>query len=333
MKLTILYGIDENNLSACHVSMQSIIDHNPDLHLDFHIFLPKSAIDKEYSFRLHGTDGEQNFTLTLHEVSTKKYDGTKENKTYGIPALFFLEGIENLSLAHSRVLALDADVFCKGSLLSLTRIRIGRSILAAVPDQGIYERKRVVQLERLNAARTARYPKILPSEYFNSGVLLINCALWRKYYCFSRTLSILKAERYREVLNYPDQDALNMVAQGKVKYLNVKYNFFYPLTEKTKKKNLDISQTILFHYVGTTKPWHYWIKNAPYANLYLLTLKRMPEEYHQLPFPSRWRETKIAARFYAKKYHLPRVLMYGIMHLLHKMPAYRRYVTSPPSLS
>lgn len=57
-----------------------------------------------------------------------------------------------------------------------------------------------------------------------------------------------------------DQDILNLILSGKVKFIDAKYNTQFSLNYELKKSFVCPinDETVLIHYVGPTKPWHYW---------------------------------------------------------------------------
>lgn len=97
----------------------------------------------------------------------------------------------------------------------------------------------------------------LPQEYiyFNSGVMLINLELLRK----STNMHDIIAQCYslRDKLRCPDQDILNYLYQGQVKYAELKkYN--YQLTAIDHIPHSDVHHIVILHYSGYRKPWNYW---------------------------------------------------------------------------
>ncbi|MFL9923399.1 glycosyltransferase family 8 C-terminal domain-containing protein [Herbaspirillum lusitanum] len=62
-------------------------------------------------------------------------------------------------------------------------------------------------------------------------------------------------------LDYPDQDALNKVAEGRVQILPAKWNLMYSLLSilRTRGTSIPIPDDAVFlHFGGALKPWHGW---------------------------------------------------------------------------
>ncbi|MCQ2004426.1 glycosyltransferase family 8 protein [Rhizobium sp. NRK18] len=87
------------------------------------------------------------------------------------------------------------------------------------------------------------------NEYFNSGVMLIDLALWRKSRVEAETFDVLAAHGPR--LKMWDQCALNIVLAGKTAPLDSEYNH---LVNRPPVGGHYVVPTIL-HYAGHRKPW------------------------------------------------------------------------------
>ena len=92
--------------------------------------------------------------------------------------------------------------------------------------------------------------------YFNSGVLLYNLEIIRKQYKFASYIDVARQYNYR--LTNPDQDILNYVHAGKVKYIdNARYNIFSQTAELSYGGyDYIAAQGIVIHFAGR-KPWNY----------------------------------------------------------------------------
>lgn len=100
----------------------------------------------------------------------------------------------------------------------------------------------------------------LEKGYFNSGVLLINTLAWAQESVSAKAMSMLADKAIVSRLTYMDQDILNLILLGKVKFIDAKYNTQFSLNYELKKSFICPinDETVLIHYVGPTKPWHYW---------------------------------------------------------------------------
>ncbi|MGR6465847.1 glycosyltransferase family 8 protein [Rhizobium sp. PAMB 3182] len=87
------------------------------------------------------------------------------------------------------------------------------------------------------------------SEYFNSGVMLIDLDLWRKSKVETETFDVMAAHGPR--LKMWDQCALNIVLAGKTAPLDSEYNH---MVNKPPIGEHYVVPTII-HYAGHRKPW------------------------------------------------------------------------------
>ncbi|EEO3279361.1 glycosyltransferase family 8 protein, partial [Salmonella enterica subsp. enterica serovar Rubislaw] len=100
--------------------------------------------------------------------------------------------------------------------------------------------------------------------YFNAGVMLINNDEWRKNNVTQESLSMINSGK---IFRYADQDVLNILLNGKVKYLQRKFNNKTTLSVNFDAEAKNIDNTIIMHYVTPNKPW-YKIFKARYFDRY-----------------------------------------------------------------
>lgn len=81
-------------------------------------------------------------------------------------------------------------------------IKLKENIIAAIPDNEKMNRKRNDSLKLKNHV------------YFNSGVLIIDVKKWNKNKISNRIVTVIN--KYKDVIKYEDQDALNMVLSKKL---------------------------------------------------------------------------------------------------------------------
>lgn len=109
-------------------------------------------------------------------------------------------------------------------------------------------------------------------EYINSGFLVMNLALMRADNLSEQFVSVLQAE----YLEFPDQDAINIVCQGRLCYLPPKYN--------TIRTFLTLGNKGDFLRVYTLEDWYYVRK---YGTLHYTGCK--PWNGYAIRFEEWWR--------------------------------------------
>jgi len=128
--------------------------------------------------------------------------------------------------------------------------------------------------------------------YFNAGVLLMNLAALRANDFENKCAKFVR--QYREVIRYVDQDVLNHVCKGHVKWVDPKFNLVFAyLDKRSQLKKLSspyslqtiheaIAHPVIIHYTGALKPWHYASRNV-YSYKYMDYLKLTPWKSYQYP--------------------------------------------------
>ena len=149
-----------------------------------------------------------------------------------------------------RILYLDCDIVVRQDIARLwEETRLGDNYLAAV-----YEAAIEGQAERFRALGCD------PARYFNSGFLMMNLAQMRQEKVSEKLLEACRVPW----LEFPDQDALNQVCQGRVLPLSPLYNsirtFFIPKYKPDFVRQYgeglweQVQKEATIHYTGG-KPW------------------------------------------------------------------------------
>ena len=138
---------------------------------------------------------------------------------------------EHLFTASKRVLWLDCDTIIDGDITELFEMDMAGYLYAGCKE---YEKSRTV------------------GDYINTGVLVMNLEEIRKTPGFTDSLIDMLN---REKLECPDQDAINILAKGKIKFLDSKYNVCQ-FTEPA-------AETVIYHFASMVK-----YDNAPIYRKY-----------------------------------------------------------------
>ena len=152
-------------------------------------------------------------------------------------------------VSADKVLYLDCDIIVRDSLSELFATDLTDLACGVVEDQCGDD----IRLHN---------PIRMFSKYFNSGVLLMNLDYWRNNHVADKL--VLWIENFDGRLMCPDQDALNVVLEGKVKFLDYKYNYqqgFYGdlmwlRADKWPAIKEARENPVVVHYTSGEKPWH-----------------------------------------------------------------------------
>ena len=171
---------------------------------------------------------------------------------------------------YEKVLYIDCDVIVRNDLARLYySTELGTHYLAAV-----FEAPADFQIEHLKAIGCA------PSEYINSGFLIMNLELMRRDDMVAKFIEASKAD----YLEFPDQDVLNQLCKKRIlglpPYCNSIRTFYLPqykrffLQKYTEQDWIEVHQHGTVHYTGA-KPWnHFTVEFQLWWQYY----EQLPEE-------------------------------------------------------
>lgn len=190
--------------------------------------------------------------LTFRYLSLRgRLEGIYTDPRYTEAASFRLL-LPELLPQYERIVYIDCDVIVRQDIGALYReTDLGDNWLGVVFEAPIEQ-----QAERFRALGCD------PQRYFNSGFLLMNLAQMRKDGVSGKLLEACRVP----YLEFPDQDALNQVCQGRVLPLSPLYNgirtFFIPKYKAdfirqygSEKLWRQVQHEATIHYTGG-KPWN-----------------------------------------------------------------------------
>lgn len=153
-------------------------------------------------------------------------------KRYGKEAFYRIFIPELLGPRVKRALYLDSDLIVRKDITRLWRLPLRGFLAAAARDP--------------SAPRMTRRLGLPKGKYFNSGVLLINMEGWRKFGVRERVIRHVQKNRSR--IRFPDQDGLNAVLKGRVRFLSHYWNC-PAFRFRTFPKHA------ILHFMTPKKPW------------------------------------------------------------------------------
>ena len=149
-----------------------------------------------------------------------------------------------------RILYLDCDIICAGSIMDFYNSSFGRNIIVACENLVIEERA------EFNMWRNTELELPEDNHYINAGVLLININKYRKFTSVQEINNFIKNNYDKLFLQ--DQDVINKMFYGYIKLGSIKNNY------QVNSIDLDVEgiDCNLVHYSEEQKPW-----NENYADL------------------------------------------------------------------
>ena len=157
--------------------------------------------------------------------------------------------LPNLLPNYDKVIWLDIDIVVTGDIAELFGTELGDCWFGAVVDVALENglSNESAAFRREKGPLWAKKYNFEPWEgYFNAGVLLMNLAALREANVRKHLIEIA-VDPYSELL---DQDALNVVCRGRVKYLEKRWNF-----QAQSGSGWVVDGVGIVHFVGPDKPW------------------------------------------------------------------------------
>lgn len=150
-----------------------------------------------------------------------------------------------------KILYIDADMICLGSLKPIESVDMTEYYIAASTDEQGAERHK----QRLNLPHDAFYGC--------AGLVWFNLNKWRKEDVCRKCFNYFNSPANRDIIKWGEQDVLNKVCQGHIYELPIVYNMFsfYWLHHG---RNIPIRyrdnmiehkhNTVIIHYIDSCKP-------------------------------------------------------------------------------
>lgn len=300
--LNVAFGIDKNFLFGCGVAISSILLSNPSACLEFHVFTDHfsdddktrfSALAKQYKTRIN-----------IYVINCEKLKSLPSTKNWSYATYFRFIIADYLYSKVDKLLYLDADIACKGSIQELVNYTFSDKEIAAV----------VVERDIdwwTNRSITLSTPELI-SGYFNAGFLLINVNEWNANNISAKAIEMLRDPAWVEKITHLDQDVLNVLLVGRVNFINGKYNTRFSINYELKDNvvNPVNDETVFIHYVGPTKPWHDWA-SYPVSQSFLTAKAASPWHNVELLKPINSHQYRYSAKHqFNQKHYLQGIMNY-----------------------
>lgn len=291
--MNIVLCADESYAMPCGVCLTSLFENNRDTSCNVYILtIGFSEMAKALFSQL--ADKYQQ-TIQIVSIDSSLFQNLKVSERFS-ETIYYRFLIPDI-VKGGKALYLDCDIIVTSSLKELWETDVTDYACAVVEDQCGDD---IIQHNRIE----------MYSTYFNSGVLLMNLDYWRQYDVKHRLVEYIYAHPDRCL--YPDQDALNVVLEHKVKFLDYKFNYQYRMSlptpelylhrnkwEMAQKYNKELP--IVIHYATTIKPWHKEY-NYFYKSIFLDYKRMSLWSSHSIEYRFNWRKRYyVSLMLYIKK--------------------------------
>lgn len=164
---------------------------------------------------------------------------------------------------YDKILYLDSDMIAQADVAELFWEDVSGYLLAATRDPdsaGLYNGYIPGKKDYIDKILKIKHP----FDYFQAGTILFNLAEFRRTYKTEEILKYATAKHWQLL----DQDILNHLCEGKVKFLNLEWNVVTDLEGKRISEIIALAphwledeylaarkQPKIIHYAGPEKPW------------------------------------------------------------------------------
>lgn len=260
MAVPVVFSTDDNYAPYLGIAIQSLLD-KADKSRNYYIAILADDISDKNCEKLLSLETE-NSVIEIKDVSS--YVDSKlmyETRHYS-RAMYYRILIPKIMSVYSKVLYLDCDILIRDDISKLYDIDLGKSVMGVAHNYCNTKVQKYVS-EKLH---------ISPDDYFNSGILLINCEEFTNKNIGTKCFDELKKHTD---LNFPDQDILNVVCNGMVTYFDYRWNFQWhhlwgescnmPIAEEYHDIYFSASEDPhIVHFTTAIKAWN--SPNKMYSN-------------------------------------------------------------------
>ena len=218
----------------------------------------------------------KNFSIRFIEINTYLADKNLHVDMHVKPITYARLLTLDILSEYDKIIYLDSDTVVNFDIAELYKINLGNNYIAAVRDSvmagwinyGSNEEKECYEYNRNVIGINSRF------DYFNAGVIYINLHEIRKKYSAQQLIEIAESRNWR----WFDQEVLNKISVGKVKWLDNKYNVmvhvhngekdlaeFYSPYKIYKEYLSALKNPKIIHYAGNVLPCYTpYVDNSEY---------------------------------------------------------------------
>lgn len=240
--IPIFYACDNSFVKYTAVSLSSMIKNASDNYY-YRIYILHNDISESGKAELLRLENSR-FSITFINMNRRLEDIEKKLpiRDYYSKTTYYRIFIPEIFEGYDKVIYIDSDTVVTGDISELYETELGDSYVAACHEQVM------IQVDEFGtyAEKTVGISRY---EFFNAGVLLINCRKFREKSILKKFISLLNEYDFRVT---QDEDYLNVLCKDRVLWLDQRWN-----TEVFGDIGYPIEEAKILHYIMTSKPWHY----------------------------------------------------------------------------
>ena len=243
--IPIFYAIDDGYAKFVAVSIKSLImNANNNYNYDINVIYENLSEENAKKLKSLETD---NVKIILTEMNqnlsmiTDKLGNRLREYTFTL-TIFFRLFIPVMFPKYDKCIYIDADTVIPGDISTLYNEDLGNNYLGCIVDKSTIDNE-------ILASYFEQVVGIPRDKYINSGVLLMNSQKLRELKLDEKFLDLYTKYGFDVVA--PDQDYINSMCYGHIKYLSDIYDAM------PNPNNKEVENPVIIHYNLFLKPWQY----------------------------------------------------------------------------
>lgn len=244
-EIPIVFAVDDNYAPFLCVSIRSIME-NASAGRFYRIYVLNTGISEtNQKLLLKSAEGFRgNGSLEFVDVADrmKSLSGKLRLRDYYTNAIFYRIFIPSLFPNYEKILYLDSDIVFNDDVAKLFDTDLTGCVLGVTKDE-------IVPAIAGFAEYVEDFLGVDKYEYFNSGLLLFNTEEYKRTQTEKKFIEYMLKYKFEIA---PDQDCLNVLLQGRIKYID-------PCWNKTPMPELisDVNELKAIHFKMKFRPWKY----------------------------------------------------------------------------
>lgn len=259
-------AVNKNYLPHAATLFASLIESNSSEALHLYLFCDQD-ISEEDKHSLRSFVASSGNSIEFLDISRQQIPKDVPISKRFSAAAWFRVLLPELLPHRAKVIYLDVDVLVLRSIRNLWETDLHQKPIGAVVNP-LYPLMSLEPILKLGLES--------PSQYFNSGVLLMDLEQLRSIKLSQSVFSLAASDP--TITRYADQEPLNAALVGKVEFLSPKWNAqnsFFDLKKSqllkqgllSKDIDLALHSPAIIHFSGPWKPWHQCCDH-PHTSLY-----------------------------------------------------------------
>lgn len=274
--VSLFFAVDDNYCPFLSVALDSIMK-NANKAYKYKAYVFATDVSEENKDKLQSRMND-NFSMEFIDISEKLevLADRLHTRDYYSKATYYRLFIPNMFPNLDKALYLDADIIVTGDISELYNIDLGNCLVGGATDSAVANNDIFIKyVEDVVGVEKS-------SDYFNAGILLMNLKALREFNFEDKFIELIS--QYKFVVAQ-DQDYLNAICNGRVKYFDISWNKM-PI----ENSRIKIDKINLIHYNLLWKPWQF--DNILYEEYFWQYAKNNPFYDYIVKYKEGWTEER-----------------------------------------